>query len=182
MLQPTARQRRGNQKMLYLVEQYKRAHPEEGEEINPHLIAPWAIRNGLWDQPPLTPEELLRRSIRRALRDDYTEDPQGREIRKYHAVIREVRTQDGIRKLSHWLPIFDAPPDHMRISFALRRKAALNDVIQLKLDYDSYNENNKFNAILPELDCNFNKDLEEGSLPTEYPDEAPAGEEDSDEI
>ncbi len=41
-------QRRGNRKMLYLFEQYKAAHPDEGNEIKPHLVAPWAITQGLW--------------------------------------------------------------------------------------------------------------------------------------
>jgi hypothetical protein len=52
-------QRRGNRKMLYLFEQYKAAHPDEGNEINPHLVAPWAIAQGLWKRPPqlrVTPE------------------------------------------------------------------------------------------------------------------------------
>ena len=36
----TVTQRRGNRKMLYLFEQYKAAHPGEGNEIKPHLVAP----------------------------------------------------------------------------------------------------------------------------------------------
>jgi len=171
--QPTARQRHGNQKILYLVDQYQKTHPEEGDAINPHLIAPWAIKYGLWFQEPLTPEEMLRRSIRRSLRDDYTNDPQGREVRKYHAVIEEVSTPDGVRRLSTWREIFEAPPEHMRVSLALRRKSALNDVVQLQLDFESYNQNNKHSATLPDMDYNFNTDLKEGSMPTDYPDENP---------
>lgn len=179
--QPTARQRHGNRKILHLVERYKKEHPEEGESISPHLIAPWAIRHGLWFKEPLTPEEMLRRSIRRTLRDDYTNDPQGREVRKYHAVIEEVRTTDGVKRLSRWFDIIEAPPEHMRISLALRRKSALNDVMQLQLDFESYNENNKFSATLDEMDYNFNTDLQEGNLPTDYPEEAPEGEEENDD-
>lgn len=179
--QQTARQRRGNQKLLLLIEQYQKAHPEEGDAINPHLIAPWLISHGLWFQEPLTPEEMLRRTIRRSLRDDYTHDPQGREVRKYHAVIEEVRTPDGIRRLSTWREIFEAPPDHMRVSLALRRKSALNDVAQLQMDFESYNENNKHNATLTPMDYNFNTDLAEGSMPTEYPDENPGDGEENDE-
>ena len=57
----------------------------------------------------------------------------------------------------------------MRISLQQRRQAALADVRQLKLDFDSYNDNNTFGATLPALDFNFNKDIEEMELPTSYP-------------
>lgn len=175
------RRRHGNRKMLYLVDQYKKAHPEEGDEINPHLIAPWAISRALWERPPLQPEEMLRRLLARALRDDYTDDPQGREVRKHHAVLTEVRTADGIKKYSRWYTIFDAPPDHMRQSLALRRRSALADVLQLKLDFESYNENNKFNETIPAFDFDFNRDIAEAEMPTDYPNEAPDGEDDLDE-
>jgi hypothetical protein len=54
-------QRRGNRKMLYLFEQCNAAHPDEGDEIKPHLVAPWAIAQGLWKRPPMEAEEVLRR-------------------------------------------------------------------------------------------------------------------------
>ena len=30
---------RGNRRMLYLIEQYQRTHPDEGPEVSPHLVA-----------------------------------------------------------------------------------------------------------------------------------------------
>jgi hypothetical protein len=77
--------------MLYLFEQYKTAHPGEGDEIKPHLVAPWAIMQGLWKRPPMEAEEVLRRLLSRALRNEYIVDPQGREVRKHHPVISEVK-------------------------------------------------------------------------------------------
>ena len=132
--------RRGNRKMLYLIEQYKQEHPDEGPEISPRIVAPWAIRKGLWKPKPMDPEEVLRRQLSKALRNDYTEDPQGREVRANHPVIEEIATRDGIKRYSKWYPIFEAPPQIMRQSLGLRRKAALADVVQLKLDFDSLAE------------------------------------------
>jgi|SRR5215213_6079177 hypothetical protein len=165
------RHRRGNRKMMYLVEQYKKAHPEESEEVEPHLVAPWAIKKDLWKRPPVAPEEVLRRLISRALRQEYMEDPQGREVRKHHPVIYEVVTPDGVKKRSKWFPLFEAPPKHMTASLSLRRRSALADVLQLKLDFDSYNDNNVHGATLPEPDFDFNKDIEEMSLPSTYPEQ-----------
>jgi hypothetical protein len=52
-----------------------------------------------------------------------------------------------------------------RQQLALDRKQALITVQQMKLDFDSYNE---FGALLEPLDLDFNKDIEEMSLPEEY--------------
>ena len=38
----------------------------------------------------------------------------------------------------------------------------------MKLDFDSDNDNNEFGAMLEPLDLDFNKDIEEMSLPDEY--------------
>jgi hypothetical protein len=157
--------------MLFLVEQYKEAHPEEGHEVHPHRVARWAIQQGIWRRPPMDPEEILRRQIRRALRDEYTFDPQGREVRLNHPVMEEVQTADGPRLRSIWYSLFEMPPQKARLSFQLRRRAALRDVVQLKLDFDSYNDNNEFRAQLDAPDFNFNKDIEEMSQPTEYGEE-----------
>jgi hypothetical protein len=68
----------------------------------------------------------------------------------------------------------------VRQALALDRKQALATVQQMKLDFDSYNENNEGHEVLPPLDLDFNKDLEEMSLPTDY-DPDPYGDEDDDE-
>lgn len=176
-----AKSRRGNRKMLYLIEQYKKAHPEEGVEDKPHLVAPWAVAQGLWKRPPMQPEEILRRALSRALRDDYIEDEAGRTVRAHHPVISEVQTPDGPKRYSTWWPIYDAPPEKMRASLQLRRRAALGDVRQLQFDFMSYNEFNHFKAKLQPMDFDFNKDLAEMEEPTTYPSEAPEGEEIEDE-
>ncbi|MEX2051611.1 MAG: hypothetical protein WD944_10320, partial [Steroidobacteraceae bacterium] len=78
----------------------------------------------------------------RYLRGEYTRDPQGRTVRKHHAVIYIEQSADGPKKRSRWYEIYEAPAKHMRASLALRRRAAPADVAQLNLDLESYNENN----------------------------------------
>jgi hypothetical protein len=54
-----------------------------------------------------------------------------------------------------------------------RIRAALSDVMQLTLDFESYNDFNKFGTTLDKMDFDFNKDLKESSQPADWPDENP---------
>lgn len=69
----------------------------------------------------------------------------------------------------------------MRESLQLRRRAALADVMQLKFDFDSCNENNRHSSTLAPMDFDFNKDIDELSQPVTYPNEAPNEGHDDDE-
>lgn len=162
--------RHGNRKMIYLVELWQKDNP--GEAIDPDLVVDHAIEHGHYLVEPIDPKKILRRQISRALREHHIEDPQGRGVRMFHTVVTEDKNG---KKRSSSYPIFDAPPDHMRLSAALRRRAALRDVIQLQLDLDSYNENNKFGEKIPDPDYNFNPDVMENKMPTDYPTEPPQG-------
>ena len=168
------RVRKANAKMLYIVEQYKKFHPEEASEpTEPFKVAAWAYRKGLWKRPPVDPEEVLRKEIARALGNEFIVDAKGRDIRKNHAIMVDVRTPDGIKRRSRWYTIYEAPPNHIKVAFQFRRRAALSDVMQLTLDFESYNDFNKFGAMLEPMDFNFNKDIEENAQPPEWPDEDP---------
>lgn len=162
------RLRRGSRKMQYLIDQYKMAHPDEGPEVAPELVARWAWKQGLWKPLPITPEQQLCRLISRSLRDTYMEDPQGREIRANIPVFEEVMTTDGLKRRSRWFPLFEAPPKVARASFSLRRRAALADAVQLHFDWLSYNDNNVLGETLDPLDLNFEKDIAEMSESTVY--------------
>lgn len=156
--------------MIYLVELYQKEHGEEGEEIDLDTIAHWALTEGKYNLAPISPQKILRRMMAQALRDDYTTDPQGREVRKYHFVVQQDISG---KKTSKAHDIYNAPPEHMRLSLSLRRRSALNDVVQLEMDLRSYNDNNKFGETIQGFDYNFNMDIEEGAMPTDYPLEAP---------
>jgi len=165
----TQTRRKASAKMLYLVEQWKQAHPEEAKgPVEPHRIAQWAYQRGLWKRPPADPEEVLRKEIARALGNEFITDAKNRDIRKNHAIIVEVKTSKGLKRRSRWYTIYDAPPQHMKVALSFRRRAALSDVLQLKLDFDSYNDYNKFGATLEEMDFDFNKDIEESSQPEDW--------------
>lgn len=179
----TLRLRRGSRRMQYLVDQYRLAHPKEGPDVRPDLVANWAVDRGLWKPLPVSPREALRRLIARSLRETYVVDPQGREVRANLPIIEEVMTQEGPKRRSRYFPIFDAPARVARASFALRRRAALADVAQLHFDFLSYNENNYLGERLDTLDFNFNTDIEEMTHPTTYesdPDEDEEDEENED--
>jgi hypothetical protein len=166
--------------MIYLCEQYSAAHPDVTGPVDPDTVAAWALETGLYRPEPIDPQKLLRRSIRRALREDYFEDPQGREVRAYHPEMIEVRTGEGVMWKSRWHRIFEMPPELMRTAGQLRRRGAYRDVLQISIDFESYNDNNVFKAVVDVPDFNFNKDLEESRLPTEYP-EGPTLEDEEDD-
>jgi hypothetical protein len=164
----SARSQRASRKMVYLLEQFKKAFPNEPLPIDPARVASWAYDQGLWRPIETHPKEVLRRKLVRALRHQYITDPQGREVHANYSAIEEVMTPDGPKRHSKFYTIFQAPPEVARQALALDRKQALITVLQMKLDFDSYNDNNEFGATLDPLDVNFQKDLDEMSLPSVY--------------
>jgi hypothetical protein len=165
----SSRHRKGNRRMLFLVEQYRLAHPEEDDNpVDPDLVAAWALASKIFKPEPIDPKQILRRRIRAALRDDYIEDDQGREVHANQPEMVEVRTPDGVKWRSRWYKTFEMPPEKMRAAGQLRRRGAYRDVLQIFIDFESYNDNNVFGAALDQLDFNFNKDIEENQLPTSY--------------
>src|ERR1700686_2049571 len=163
--------RHGNRKMLFLVEKFAEAYPDVSSPVDPDAVAAWALKTGLYKPPPIDQQQLLRRNIRTALRDDYIEDPQGRDVHANQPEMVEVVTPKGIRWRSRWYKIFEMPPEKMSAAGALRRRGAFRDVYQIHIDFESYNDNNVFQAAVEQLDFNFNKDIKEANMPTDYPEE-----------
>jgi hypothetical protein len=160
--------------MLFLVEEFTKAHPDASTPVDPDTVAAWALSTGMYRPEPVDQQVVLRRKIRAALRDDYIEDPQGREVHAHQPEMIEVQTPKGIRWRSRWYKTFEMPPEKMRVAGQLRRRSAFRDVLQIHIDFDSYNDNNIFQATLEQLDFNFNADIEEFGMPTTYP-EGPEG-------
>jgi hypothetical protein len=174
------RSERASRIMRFLLEKFSAAFPDEPLPIDPRKVARWAVETGMWKPKETPPVEVLRRKLCRALRHSYIEDPQGREVRANFAVVEEVMTPDGPKRMSRFYPIYKAPPESVRQALALDRRQALATVKQMKLDFDSYNDNNEFGATLPPLDLDFNRDIEEMDMPVEY-DPDPYGDEDEDD-
>lgn len=155
----------------FIIDDYHRAHPDQDPtEVAPHLVAEWAIAKGLYNRPPVDPVVQLRRELSRHLRNEYVTDPQGREVRKNHPIMIPVRTQEGEKLRPLYRELYHASPEHMRASFSLRRRGVERDVMQMELDFRSYNDNNVFGTQLDQMDYDFNKDRDELDMPTTYPD------------
>lgn len=136
------------------------------DEIRMIDVARWAMATGRWPkQPPHDPTAAAARELSEAAREEYYTDPQGRDVRKKHCYI--IEEPDGQRRW-HWVDITTAKPEPMHKSLQARRRQALGDVIQLDTDRRSYNDNNLFGAAV-EMSYNFDEDLAERQMPTEYP-------------
>jgi hypothetical protein len=94
-------------------------------------------------------------------------------------------TPQGFKRRPRWYPLFDAPANVAKASFALRRRAALADSAQTAFDFMSWNENNIYGDKLEPLDWDFTPDIEELMQPTSYSDEPlenPLAEDDDDDF
>ena len=146
---------------LASVEQLQRIvrkYREEGHlwPASSKQLAEWAIRQRLWQPQPGILVRQCAEQIARALREEYFTDPQGRRVRAKHS----ARFEKGGEQLILWDDIRTAPRNHMRISFQQRRQQIVGDCHQLKLDVDSFNENQS--PVQPiQLSLDFTLDMEE---------------------
>lgn len=151
-------------KMLRLRDEYMATHPE-ADCFDPEKAGEWAISSRRYRREPPTLLRMFKRDMARALRNEYYEDPQGREVRKNHP----VRGEQGVL----WVDHQTARPEQIRVSLQTRRRGILADCVQCSIDFDSYNDNNLYGVKLPPMDFNFNTDLDELKKPTDYPEEKP---------
>ena len=96
------------------------------------------------------------------MREEYITDPQGRRVRKKHAIRNN-------KQLAFWVDIEDPETTTEQIEEALqaRRAMVFTDCRQLKNDMDSYNENwNREDPI--QMSFDFTEDLAESEQPVEY--------------
>lgn len=133
-------------------------------QIDMREVAAWAVREGRWAPGHANTIRECAHELARAARGEVYTDPQGRTVRKKHAV----------RQNQMWLSadIQTAPPDHMRLSLQQRRMYIVGDCRQLKTDLDSYNENNPHGAHI-QMMFDFTEDLLELDMPQEYPHRKP---------
>ena len=140
-----------------LLNDYLLAHG--GGPVDLGDVYAWARRQRRWEPPAASQLRQFKEEVARAAREEYYTDPQGRRVRRKHAV---VVLREGGRQQSLWADIAGAPREHMRLSLQQRRRGVLGDLAQLKLDMDSYNENNNPEPGRPiQLSFNFEEDLAE---------------------
>ncbi|MGL4610341.1 MAG: hypothetical protein ACRCYY_11805 [Trueperaceae bacterium] len=135
------------------------------ETVNLDKVADWAVATKKYQRNPRSMQKQAKDEIARALRGERHIDPQGRVVRTMHPI--KVVGEQGTFSWE-WDDIRSAKPERMRIAFSYRRQAILADVHRHKNDVDSYNDNNNYNELIPLFDYDFNKDVAEGEMPTEY--------------
>lgn len=132
-------------------------------------IAGWAIRSKLWQAQPRKLIDQCAAELAAAMREEYFIDPQGRHVRKKHAVREIKELLDGRHEQTMlWVDISDATVEEMTKALQYRRRLVLGDCTQLKTDVDSYNDNNLHGANIT-MCFDFEPDLAELAQPTEYP-------------
>jgi hypothetical protein len=141
--------------------------------VDPTDVFVWARKNGRWEPGSKSLVKQFKDELRRAAQEDYYTDPQGRTVRRKHAIV----IKEGEVQKSLWADIETAPPEHMKLSLQQRRRGVLGDVTQLKTDMDSYNENNNPGQPI-QMSFNFDEDLNEMGEDGTYPDAPPDDDED----
>lgn len=142
-----------------LVEEYRNEHGVDSVDLRE--VASWLLRTGRWQPSHRSATKIVAAEVAQALREEYFTDPQGRRIRKKHAVREWEDTGEGKRRPRvFWHDITTAKRPHMQAAFQQRRQGIVMDCRQLKQDVDSYNSN--YNRSVPiQLVFNFEEDLEE---------------------
>lgn len=121
-----------------------------------HEIAEWAIQRGLYEPQRSDVIDRCANELSRTMREEYITDPQGRTIRAKH--VAKIKRNGEIVPL--WEDIRTAKWEHMQCAFQQRRQQIVGDCRQLKMDLDSYNENQNKKEPLQVI-FDFTYDLEE---------------------
>jgi hypothetical protein len=135
-------------------------------------ISEWALSTGRYQPREKSKESLATREFANAMRLLSFQDPQGRNVRQYHAVklseleIRELDI-DGMEQLVLWVDVATDDPQKVKIAFQQEREGILDDCIRLRTEVDSYNENYSVGEQLL-LDLDFNEDVAEAQEPVVY--------------
>ena len=97
-------------------------------------------------------------------------DEQGRKVRKKYPVRKKIKDKWGVPKQTYlWADAEDATREFMEMHFQQRRRQRAGEMIQMKTDLDSYNENR--NPGLPiQLSWDFTEDIAEHEASDTHPD------------
>lgn len=153
--------------LLNLYDQYKDATGVE--EVNLDDVYEWAASQGLYIEPPTAPSARFKRDLSRALRSQHHTDPQNREVRTNLPIVKQA----GPKAVVLWADQRTAKPAHVHMYLQQSRNGLLAGCRRHKAINESYNDNNLFDTQIPLFDYDFNKDIAELDLPTDYPNEKP---------
>lgn len=159
---------------LAIIDKYSEATGQKNVDLRD--AASWAHRNGLMDLQPVDVIKRLAKELASASRQDYIEDENGEPVRLRHA----VKIIEGEKQFTFWFLMKDATPEQMRLTAQARRRGALSDVMQIERDLRYYNKH--FNPGDPiQMSFNYDPDVAEHFMPTEYPDTPPGGNDDEED-
>ena len=153
-----------SEEMLRIARLYVEQGGAEPIELND--LASFAIENGHWDKHGIKnlQLQLCKKDFSRAFREQYHVDPQGRNVRTYHAKIDYCGPKN---QKTFWEDIRKATEEYASIAFHQRRSRIVGDCRQLKTDVDSYNDNNSHGGYC-QLPLDFTEDVAEREQPSKY--------------
>ena len=104
--------------MATYTEQLQRIANKYMEEVGSETatareIATWAIKRKLWEPQPSKVIRQCADELARAMREEYTTDPQGRRVRAKHVAI----VDRGGEQIALWADIGTATREHLEIAF-----------------------------------------------------------------
>lgn len=143
-----------------IVQEYRDAG--EPWPIDRKSIASWAIRNKRWSAPFKTLIDQCAQELARAMRLEVFVDPQGRRVRRKHAVPVLLELSDGTHEqLYFWHDITDWTREQAQTGFQYLRSHILGDCKRLVTDVESYNDNWNKSGVPVQMCLNFEDDIEE---------------------
>lgn len=151
--------------MQLIINEYSKLH---AGPINPDECYEYAMKNGLYKPPQKSIRQLFREEFSQAAREETYKDAQGREVRrKYPVVIRQ-----GEKQLVFWEDVKKATKEHMRLSFAQKRKNMKYDVTKCRTEIESWNDNNPYGDKI-QMSFNFDEDTKDDQHSEKYEDVLP---------
>ncbi len=155
--------RKKTDQMMDIYDLYLQAGGDEPIDLN--KLADFAINNDHWSRTNLADlrRQLCKREFAKAFREQYHIDPQGRHVRTLHAIVK----CDGDTQKTFWGDMRKVDEVYMTDAFQRRRSQIVGDCTQLKIDVDSWNDNNTVGGSY-QLLLNFTDDVAERTQPTTY--------------
>lgn len=130
------------------------------------LVAAWAYHKKKWKPPPRDFIRQLARDLARASAQDFISDENEEPVR-WRYPVRDKKTQK-----TFWVTMDKASPEQIKMSAQNRRNGAMSDVLQIVRDLSYFNGH--YNPGDPiQMSFNFDLDISERQMPTDYPDAPP---------
>ena len=147
--------------LLKFIDEYREIN--DGEMM-PREIAGWLLQEKKCKPTKQEEIDILTRHVSRAMRGQFTIDPDGRKVRQKHAVRRQIENTDGsFTQQTFWHDIDLASPQFMYESFQQRRGSLADGAWQLDQDVTSYNKFHNKGAPL-QIMLDFRDDVEERKM------------------